>query len=366
MSLGNAIRIAKGIVTGHTIGEVRCLYENMGDILVGQAIDHLLDGVTVATFGDTSFIRGADRLFGPRRVFRYAMLGGGTLILSPRNVGWLDVLEALLERAEPLCTFGTGVLDPEFSARAYEAAGRKSPIDDEGIDGWMSALHRFPIVALRGIESARVLREYGLEGVEVIGDPALIYARNAIVPKQRRKRIGVNIMNESMFWPDSKDRALNEMTKFVRCLVADGWEVHLVPATSSDLAVATQLDTDMGGGKLHIFHGFEDGQAYIEAVGSMDVYAGMRLHGYIAACCTSTPGVMIGYRPKGIDFSRTIGLEQYHIRTDEVDADQLMSAVTELYASLETVQQEVFEKSQRMKTGLKAFAARIKQRVLEG
>lgn len=345
-----------------TVGQVRCVYENMGDILVHRAIDHLMNGTRIVVYDKNSrMMRLVDSVVGLRRVLRYGMLGGGTLIFSPRNVGWLGSLEHLLARTEPLCCFGTGVADPEFWSRTFKATGH-SPLD-ASIEGWLNVLRRFPMIGVRGVESERILRAWGIGGVEVIGDPAVAFARDKVTPKERRKRIGVNILNESHFWLGSKEHAIREMGKFVRNLTRDGWEVHLMPACEKDLVLATEIATALGRDKLHILSVFRQVEDYFEAVGRMDLFVGMRLHSYIAACCTHTPGIMVGYQPKCLDFTKTMGLEHQHIPTDQVDADDLMGFVAEQYASLDALQQDVAEKCSLMKRRLVAFAGRVANRL---
>jgi len=345
------------------VGQVRCGSENLGDIIVRQAIDHLMSGATIIVYDRTDpMMHLVESVIGLRRVLRYGMLGGGTLVFTPRHLGWLGTLENLLARTELLCVFGTGVVDPEFVARVYAAAGPRSPLDEEALEGWVTVLRRFPIVGVRGVESGRTLRDRGVGNLEVIGDPALVFARDEVSPKQCRKSIGVNILNESHFWPGSKERALGEMKSFLRNLILDGWEVHLMPACARDLALAEEFRANIGQDRLRIFSAFLQTNAYLAAVGGLDLFVGMRLHSYVAACCMHTPGIMVGYQPKCLDFARTIGLERHYIPTDLVDADQLMVDVGKLYASLEQAQQELFEKCGLMKRRLEAFARRVMDR----
>lgn len=342
------------------IGEVRCAYENLGDILVHRAIERLMKGIRIITYDDSDR---ALRWLVSRKLFRFGMLGGGTLIFSPRNVGWLGSLESLLARTEPLCTFGTGVVDPEFVAGVYEAAGRRSPVNEESLQAWTALLRRFPIVGVRGVESARILRERGVVDVDVVGDPAVAFARDEVRPKVRRKRIGLNVLSESHFWPGSKERALKEMDRFARDLVSDGWEVHLMPACAKDLALAIEFADAVGRDKIRLCSVYDDVDVYMANMGALDLFVGMRLHSYVVACCMHTPGLVVGYQPKCLDFAKTIGLERYHIATHEVAADRLMAEVRDLYSALEMVQNEVAAKCSAMKQGLEAFAGRVAARL---
>jgi hypothetical protein len=363
-NMPNIIRVVKGMINpGHTVAQVRCVYDNMGDIFVYLAIDRLLNGINIFSFSrDVTRMQLLERMIGFHRIAQYSMLGGGTLIYSPRTVGWAGDFKYLLQRTNPLCTFGTGVIDPDFLEAVYNSDNEKSPLDKEMMEEWIDTLQLIPLVAVRGVESERILAASGFTKCEVIGDPTMIYAEKEIRPKLMRKNVGINILETSYFWPGSKVKALEEMQKLLVILVDRGWNVTLFPASHEDVVVARRICMQTGlGERVQIFPNFLNVEAYIAGVATMDVFVGMRLHSYIAACCSYTPAIMVGYQPKCHDITRTLGMERFYFRTDKVQAEEVLAHLAEMYESPETIQAELYEKCQHMKEKLINFAARVKE-----
>jgi len=67
-----------------------------------------------------------------------------------------------------LCTFGTGVRDPEFFKDA-------SP---DVIKDWILCLKKFELISVRGNLSCNILNNLGIDNIKIIGDPALIIAKS--------------------------------------------------------------------------------------------------------------------------------------------------------------------------------------------
>jgi polysaccharide pyruvyl transferase WcaK-like protein len=81
----------------------------------------------------------------------------------------------------------------------------------------------------------------------------------------------------------------------------------------------------------------------------------VKLHTVIAACCVSTPAIMIGYQPKCLDFMRTMRLEDYYVRADQLDLDNLLEKIAATTVDLESVQRRQHESVQRFRCRLLGF-----------
>jgi polysaccharide pyruvyl transferase WcaK-like protein len=46
--------------------------------------------------------------------------------------------------------------------------------------------------------------------------------------------------------------------------------------------------------------------------------------------CAHVPSIMLEYRPKGIDFMASVGLEQFNIRTSDIEPSALFDLLSEL------------------------------------
>lgn|GEM_PF-5908676 len=341
-----------------SIAHIRCVYDNLGDILVADAIHEMLTGANMFSCTLSKGIRVLDRTIGIQRAFKYSCLGGGTLILAPYGVGWLEAVTYFAERTTPLCTFGTGVIDPVFRAHIASLNPQCFQIDSQTTDLWSECLSRFRYISVRGCESKRVLSEMGLERVEIIGDPALYYSRDSISPKQRGKRIGINVSRTSDFWGNSQEHVAAEFHSILKSLHQHGWKVTLFPTEAVDAELARAICKN-GLSAIEICDVYCRPADYMARVAEQDVFLGTKLHSVISAFCSYTPAIMVGYQPKCYDFMKTMGFERFFVRSDQVDAEQVISLIGEMYADIETIQKEQHAACQAFRTKQLAFAAKV-------
>jgi hypothetical protein len=335
-----------------SVAHVRGKFENFGDIVVADAARALFGRLRLVDCGLSRKIRWLDSVVGLERFYRYCCVGGGTIMLAP---DWLATLQFVCSRAIPLFTMGTGVIDPDFVRGIYGPGA----IDDGCIAAWIECLERFRFVSVRGVESRRILDGYGFSRAEVIGDPALYFARESIVLKREAKSIGVNISNYSHFWGHTQNETVDILSDLITWLLREGCAVTLFPSMPEDLALCSRIRADRDWGRVRIFGNYTDRGGLLDAIAAQDLFVGVKLHTVIAACCVSTPAIMIGYQPKCLDFMRTMDLEDYHVRADRLDRGRLIATVRTMFGDLESVQRRQFESTQHFRTRLLNFRDRV-------
>jgi hypothetical protein len=341
-----------------SVAQLRGKQDNLGDILVNDAIEAMLTGLTVQTVSRTRKVEALDSLIGLRRIFKSCVLGGGTLILAPRGLGWLEGLEYLVERTTPLCSFGTGVWDPEFLQQRHELEPTRPTIDREGVDSWIRCLRRFPFASVRGVESQRILGEYGFHEAEVTGDPALFYAREWAEPRPPSGRMGFNVSNLPPFWGRSLEGAVRILTTAVQRLEREGWTITLIPTQPEEEPLAHEIAREIGSSRVSVFRQYLEPRRFFDVIAEQDLFVGVKLHSVIAACCVQTPAIMVGYQPKCTDFMRTMDMEQYLIRTDALKLDDLMGLIAEVSANSEAIRRKQFEECRYYRARLLDFRDR--------
>jgi hypothetical protein len=349
MDFAHLARLCRGFSDpAHSVAHIRGKFENFGDILVADAITALFPDLRFIDFGLGYRTRWLDALFGLRRFYRYCCIGGGTMVLAP---AWLPGLQYVCSRTWPLFTMGTGVIDPEFVRGLYGPGA----MDDVSIAAWIECLERFRFVSVRGVESARILAEHGFSRATVVGDPALYFARDRMVPKWETKKIGVNVSNYSHFWGHSQKATVRTLSNLIAWLAHEGWKVTLFPSMPEDQSLSLGIVGAIDSGQVKIFDGYSNRERLFDELAAQDLFVGVKLHTVIAACCVSTPAIMIGYQPKCLDFMRTMDLEAYHIRADRLDLDHLIAMIGTMAADLESVQERQFQSTQRYRDRLLAF-----------
>ena len=134
--------------------------QNLGDELLFDATEVLFN------HGLWHFNGGAlsNRLYGmaPRRAG--GILGGGTLIGQLPK--WLNIAKSFQVHGDPFAVIGTGVADPHFWP------------DGTPLSEWKPVLNSCHLVGVRGPMSAEYLTDAGIENVDVVGDPAVVFTRD--------------------------------------------------------------------------------------------------------------------------------------------------------------------------------------------
>lgn len=333
-------------ITSHSaIAHIRCIYNNLGDIAVSNAINRLLSNVTLIDYSYRSRLKTVERLFN-KKLFKYACLGSGTLIFAPTNVGWfLSLKDAVNRRIKLLFTFGTGVRDPDFF----------QDISDEGISQWCEYLNNFSLISVRGNLSCEILEKNGMKNVKVIGDPALLYSREHIKPKSHSKKIGINIAGDNISYAHDDEKTFETIVNFIKRLAEDKWEITLFPACEDDLVTSERIQRRLTHRNIRLHRRFLDVESFLNAVEEQDIFVGMKLHSVILAFCAYTPSFMLAYQPKCYDFIQTMQMGEFIMRNDSLNLDNLIERARFLYSNIEIIQERQYKSCQEFKRRLISF-----------
>lgn len=235
---------------------------------------------------------------------RLLMVGGGTLIN-----GRSYYLNKMLRQDVPTVDrvmFGTGVRQPEFW-------GVTEPMAD-----WFSFLDSAILAGVRGPDSIANLRTLGYDGeVKILGDPAL----SLVAPSDAERvegRVVVCPLNTAGNLHGGDDGAvLDAITKTIGRLRSQGHEVVMLSAYPEDdrwiIGIMEELNTP-----LPYFAGYTDLEESLRLLASADLVIGERLHAAILAAACLTPFVALEYRPKVLDFTKSIDQVEATVRTDEM------------------------------------------------
>ena len=309
--------------------------KNLGDEALFEAYKALFGGFDLVHYP------GGRVLSIPSKVFRlsgYAVLAGGTLI----NRWGLTAFQECADIFPRLFVFGTGVAQPSFwSAQS----GWKDTMKQ-----WKCVLEKCDYVGVRGPLSAELLVDQGIDNVEVIGDPVLVFAaenypdRNSYEPNSIGLNLGQSLGN---VW-GSQDSICAEYVRLATLARDEGWKVSWFVVWPNDLSV-TEKAAALSGTADHIYKIYQDYRSYHELVKRVSVFVGMKLHSVILATCAYVPSIMLGYRPKCLDYMMSIGQEQDAIRTDKFRAEEVWDRVISKHASRDELSQTLYRSIKPMK-----------------
>lgn len=261
---------------------------NLGDEAIMAAIDRLLPGFDI-------------RREHPDPIA--LMIGGGTIINS-KNYYLTRVLRE--DRPGlPLFTFAPGVRDPDFW-------GVTEPMDD-----WMSIFRSAEPMTVRGPDSARHLATLGWPGaVRVIGDPALSLAP-VEVPASEGEAIVAPLNTNGYLIGGSDAAVFSALAKECERLADLGMNVTLMSSFPEDDRWILEMER-MIDAPVEYFCGYASLEETLARIAGASLVIGERLHASILAAAMRTPFVALAYRPKTLDFIRSIGAEDLALTTGEL------------------------------------------------
>jgi hypothetical protein len=318
--------------------------------------------------GDEALLLGYERLFSNHKFLHFdggrasslicrlmpsligGVLGGGTLIGQKRRL--LEIASSYHAGHGNLVVFGSGVEDPGFWP------GETTVAD------WKPLLEQCRYIGVRGPLSAEVMRNSGIENVEVVGDPVIAFAMEKIESAPRPNTLGINIgVSDGRLW-GSEERVCMETAKLAKLAKMAGWEVEWFVVWPKDMEITRRAaELSCTSGKIH--HIFEDHEAYIRKARSLSVFAGMKLHATVLATCALTPSVMLAYRTKCSDFMRSIGQEDFTFRTDTFQAGELWEILREWNANRDRASRALLNAIQPLQVHQHARAREIESQYFQ-
>ena len=101
-------------------------------------------------------------------------------------------------------------------------------------------------------------------------------------------------------------------------LTADGLQVTLLASSPADDRWILEIERLISGDPVEYMAGYADRDATLALIAQARLVIGERLHASILAAAMHTPFVALEYRPKVLDFARSIDCEEYVVRTDAI------------------------------------------------
>lgn len=293
---------------------------NLGDVAFYDCMKTLFHRFGFLQYRDTRSIRLAAKML---PVFQNAVLSGGTVI--NRQIGTLLSAEQAIQLCRQFIVFGTGVANPSYWS---SQTGWKSLLDR-----WKPILERCCFVGVRGPMSAEILKEIGIDDVEVVGDPVLPLAsyKEDFALSYEPKTLGLNIgQSNGLVW-GSEDEICLQAVNLAALAKKSGWKVEWFVVYPKDLQI-TRRAAALSETEAVIHEIYTSPKKYIDLISSSSVFAGMKLHSVIFATCAFVPSVMLEYRPKCLDYMKSIGHEAFNIRTDQFKGGEVWEIVREFDA----------------------------------
>ena len=284
-----------------------------------------------SNLGDEAMFEATSRLFAPiplylarrgrgllstllRECPQLAMLGGGTLVGGPP---YGHKLASLLERGVPAIVFGTGVRLVDF----WRAIGDQKT----ELESWREPLKACRYVGVRGPDSVASLAAIGIEA-ELLGDPAVQFVQSADFHHPRPRTLGVNIgCARGLLW-GREEQMLDGLVEFLRRRLGEGWLPEYFVVWPSDNRPTLEVIRRVGQRRPRIHRVYHDAGDYLQRVRRVQVFIGVKLHSVMLAMCAGVPSLMVAYRPKCLDFMKSVDMQGFSVRSDQITPETLGTA----------------------------------------
>ncbi|MCB1121341.1 MAG: polysaccharide pyruvyl transferase family protein [Verrucomicrobiae bacterium] len=277
------------------------------------------------------------------------ILGGGTLIGQIPQ--WLDLAREFQVSGDPFAILGTGVADPHFWP------------DGTPLGEWKEVLNSSTVIGVRGPMSAEYLADAGVEGVEVVGDPAIIFARKKPNPHYQPSTLALNFgLGQDRMW-GTAESVRDEMIKLANLARRSGWRVRWMVVFPGDLEITMEA-AKASNTEAEVITIYKDHERFMDIAGRASVFVGMKLHATILSTCAYTPSIMLEYRQKCRDYMQSIGHNDFVITTEEFDAyscweriqhmdQKRMDLSGTLMQEIASLRAQLFDATDRVKLSLK-------------
>ncbi len=319
-------------------------YRNLGDEILLEAARESLAPAKVVWVKD--YHNALVRKLVNGHAHELAMLGGGTQIgeRSP-----IERFESAVARSKAGFVFGAGV-----------TPALDGPVPD-WLKRWGDVLRPLEYVGTRGPESAETLRRAGVNA-QVLGDPVCWFSQPPEYWKPEPRLIGMNIGTSHGHMYGDERQVQDTFAQVARQLIATGHRVEFFCVWPDDLETTRRVAAEAGIAKPVIHEIYEGARAFQEAVRKVQVFVGIKLHACALAMCASVPTLMVEYRAKCREYAGTMGTEAFCLRSDTLDAGQMLEVVAQLEAHGTEVAAAMYPRAQAIKQRITALAQDILKR----
>lgn len=301
---------------------------NLGDEILFDSHAALLKKVKLRHINYLMTLKIATRLKKP--FFRYAVLGGGTLIDHSNN--WIDRVECLQSNGTKLFCLGTGVEDISYWPEVINKSAH--------MERWKSALEKFIFVGIRGPISLKILEKYGVENARITGDTALsMYKSNSGLNQRQgqvhtaKNKLTVGISYGATVgqkvWGDAEIYRRN-IIEIINALLAKGYRVVLLPIWNLDTKSNAEIVKEVNHKNCELIIAYENYSDYMQELSKTNYFIGQKLHASVMSLMCGVPTIMVEYHPKCKDFMASVKAEKYVIKTSEIDEMTFFKLFTNL------------------------------------
>jgi polysaccharide pyruvyl transferase WcaK-like protein len=233
-------------------------------------------------------------------------------------------------------------------------------VEDVDFSGWAELLNRFVGVGVRGPRSAERLRALGVDGVRVVGDPALALVRDELSARACPPRVALNVAAPFSTGADAAryHRVIQALVEALEPMCQNGSLVIPIALHRTDVG-PTRMVLDALGVPEDVPVA-ADPAAFFALLEGATLSIGVRLHAAVLSCCAGVPPVLVGYRDKCLDFMESVDLVPLHVPLEAVSRAALQDAIHRVVRGGEPLPRKVLAIAKHWRGELASYAAEIR------
>jgi polysaccharide pyruvyl transferase WcaK-like protein len=227
-------------------------------------------------------------------------------------------------------------------------------------DSEFDSLDEFDYIGVRGPKSAEILSQYDIES-RVVGDTALVLEPSKYVTESHN-RIAVTLRTEGFTF--APDREYHNIIEEFCINNSDKYKFIFVPFYSGDIAKHVKLAEKIDRAEVLDYSTYINVPHLLDELAHCDLVIGERLHDNVLSVRTHSPFISIGYQPKSEDFARSVGMERYNIRADQLTRKWLDQRVEETTTDND-IREELVESVSERRSKLQKFVDLVSSEITE-
>jgi hypothetical protein len=304
--------------------------------------------------GDEALYEVISQIFKPYQLLPAKMDYKDHSILSPVTlIGGSTGIPEWFETFRPTrynYIFGSGVKDPAFPGYNYIFRERTK------VKVMFEKLRIFRYIGVRGNLSKTLLGQHGINS-EVIGDPCL-----SLEPigsqKKNEAKIAISVGSDGILWGMNEKLLFQEIGKVCKKLKKEGFEPILIPFWENNVEAVRNLSEEEN---VEFFKDWYNIELTLNLIARCHIFIGQKLHSLVFSAAAGTPFIGLEYQPKCLDFTQSVGFEDYTIRTDIASEEKIMTAFDNLTNDYEEMRTTLKKTVDLYRSKQKTFAQTIMQ-----
>ncbi|TKX63970.1 polysaccharide pyruvyl transferase family protein [Halorubrum sp. GN12_10-3_MGM] len=285
------------------------------------------------------------------------LIGGGTVL--PKT----NPIDSQKQDAEFVAAIGVGASSPEFWNQRFSQVdlgyylgkrGHGSVLDSRYVQYLLRPIkelsntvtssnhylsesdfrclreYQLDYLGVRGPETQSLLSKYNIDS-KIVGDTALILTPDKYYTN-KQNRICIVLRDGKYQW-SKNDNYISTVVDLCNSY-SDTYKFIFMPFYPPDISLNKKAAARVENASFIDFCSFMNVRGAINEISKCDLVIGDKLHSNVLAACTYTPFVSLEYRPKNLDFARSVGMEEYNIRTDQVTSANLTEKWIQPYMTI--------------------------------